>query len=142
MDIQIDDLAFKNLLNDTQVLLGKDVLKWNWPSIMEMLNGPLLNPKRLEEVLKSTKFVKRLLSFFGVRKNKFAAVKRGRASQRYVDAGCALMRALINCPEGVKYLSESVFLPEFAECLRELAPVSKGCENVVLHTVSMYPHMA
>ena len=106
-----------------QVLLGKDYLRWNWDCIIELLQGPLLNPRRLEETLKNTKLIKRLLSFYRPYKNRYSEIKRTRGAYRFVRAGCALMKTLVCCPEGCKYLSENKFLAQFVECLSELDPV-------------------
>jgi rapamycin-insensitive companion of mTOR len=42
----------------------KDPSKWNYEILMEVVEGPLLNPKRFEEAFMVSKFGRRLLSFF------------------------------------------------------------------------------
>ena len=124
LGIQIDDAHFKALINDSQVLLYKDYTKWNWDNISELLQGPLLNPRRLEEIVRSTKFIKRLLAFFRPNTKRFSEIKTGKATGRFVHVGCSLMRVLLGSAEGVKYLCENKFLPHFADCLSELRSVS------------------
>lgn len=64
MGMQIDDLAWKNLLLESQVLLTKEHQKWNYEAILEAVEGPLLNPARLNEAIKGTKFLRRIIAFF------------------------------------------------------------------------------
>lgn len=64
MGMQIDDLAWKNLLLESQVLLTKEHQKWNYEAILEAVEGPLLNPARLNEAIKGTKFLRRIITFF------------------------------------------------------------------------------
>lgn len=64
MGMQIDDLAWKNLLLESQVLVTKEYQKWNYDAILEAVEGPLLNPARLNEAIKGTKFLRRITTFF------------------------------------------------------------------------------
>lgn len=89
---QLDEQNFRTLLNDTlvcsmgysicrgasyehgtnsssrcycrKVLSTKDVSKWKWNLILEIIQGPMLNPRRLDEAVRGTKFSKRLLAFY------------------------------------------------------------------------------
>ncbi|GLD95089.1 hypothetical protein PINS_up003714 [Pythium insidiosum] len=64
LDAQMDDATFKDMLhNRSRVLTDKNWTKWNWDMISELLEGPLTNPQRLSEAMK-TKFFKRLSGFF------------------------------------------------------------------------------
>lgn len=89
-----------------------------------MIQGPLLNPKRLEEAIKATKFLKRLLSFYRPFKHRFADIIDTKPNQRYVQVGCALFRTLLQSQEGVKYLAENKLLRQIAECLAQLDKMS------------------
>lgn len=114
---QIDESAFRNLMMETQVLNSTNWAKWNWTIVTSIIDGPLLNPKRLDEALKSTKFVHRLFNFYRPFKYRFSGIKNTKPNQRYVKAGCNLMRSLLQNPEGVKYLLESKLIRQLAECL-------------------------
>ncbi|ELU39022.1 ste16 [Rhizoctonia solani AG-1 IA] len=52
--MEIDDRGFQAMLIDTQyqVMLHKEAIKWNLDSLTELIEGPLLNPKRFEEAMK------------------------------------------------------------------------------------------
>ncbi|RHZ01868.1 hypothetical protein DYB31_016144, partial [Aphanomyces astaci] len=64
LDNQMDDHTFRDLLmHKSRVLSGKDWFRWNWDIISELLEGPLTNPARLSEAMK-TKFFKRVSGFF------------------------------------------------------------------------------
>lgn len=124
MGVQMDDASFKQLLMDTQVLNTKTYTKWNWEALSELIHGPLLNPRRLEEAIKSTKFMKRLISFYRPFKYRFSSIKRTKPNQKYVDVGRDLLNTLLYNQEGVKYLTENKLLRQIAECLAQLDPMS------------------
>jgi hypothetical protein len=59
----LDDLSFKNLLVNSEVIGLKEHSKWNWDYIHEIISGCMLNPKRLDE-LQKCRFIARLIHFF------------------------------------------------------------------------------
>lgn len=115
--MQMDEPTFRNLMVDTQVLNTVSFQKWRWDLILNVINGPLLNPKRLDEAMKATKFIHRLLGFYRPFKYRFSDVKNTKPNQRYVRAGCALINTLLQNPEGARHLGESKFIRQLAECL-------------------------
>jgi rapamycin-insensitive companion of mTOR len=115
--MQMDEAQFRSLMLESQVLSTVNYTKWNWDLIQSLIEGPLLNPKRLDEALKATKFVRRLLSFYCPFKFRFSDANNTKANRRYVRAGCSLLTNLLQHPEGVKYLVESKFIRQLAECL-------------------------
>ncbi|KND04740.1 uncharacterized protein SPPG_00443, partial [Spizellomyces punctatus DAOM BR117] len=124
MGIQIDDIHFRNMLSELEKVLGsKDYTKWTWDVIMELIQGPFLNPKRLDEAIKNTKVVKRLLSFYRPTNHQFSDIKKSKGSAKYIRIGCELMKTLLATQEGVRYLAENRLLPEIAECLGQLDPI-------------------
>jgi hypothetical protein len=48
--------------------------------ILELIEGPLLNPKRLDEAIRATKFIRRLFSFLHPYNNRFSSIKKTRVS--------------------------------------------------------------
>lgn len=122
--MQIDDNGFKQLLMDTQVLTTKSFAKWNWEALTVLIQGPLLNPKRLEEAIKTTKFMKRLMSFYRPFKYRFSSIKNTRANQKCVKVGQALFNTLLQTNEGIRYLMENKLLRQIAECLAQIDPMS------------------
>lgn len=119
-----DEATFRQMMIDTQVLTHHNYLKWNWDAILKVIEGPLLNGKRLDEAIKVSKFIKRLASFYRPFKYKFANARNTRPNQKYVRVGCALMHTLLQTSEGVKYLAEHKLLRQVAECLAQCDPVS------------------
>lgn len=120
LSVDIDELQFRALLLETQVLTTANYLKWKWDLIQDLINGPLLNPKRLEESIKASKFMKRLIGFYRPFKYRFSETRNTKPNQRYVRVGCALVKTLIQNPEGNPYLMESKLLRQLAECLAQL----------------------
>ncbi|PNY26736.1 Protein ste16 [Tolypocladium capitatum] len=119
-----DDATFRQLLIDTAVLNSSNYMKWNWEVIMKVIDGPLQVGKRLEEAIKASKFMKRIMSFYRPFKYKFAEIKNTRNTQKYVKAGCALVHSLLQSPEGIKFLADSKLLRQIAECLAQCDPTS------------------
>lgn len=124
MGVQIDDASFRQLLADTHVLATKTFTTWNWDALTELIQGPLLSPKRLEECIKTTKFMKRLMSFYRPFKYRFSSIKKTRPNQKCVKVGNALFKTLLQSREGIKYLSDNKLLSQIAECLAQLDPMS------------------
>lgn len=118
-----DDATFRQMVIDSGVINHSNYTKWNWDVIVRVFDGPLHVGKRLEEAIKASKFMKRIMSFYRPFKYKFAEVKNTRSTQKYVKAGCALVHALLQSPEGVKFLADSKLLRQIAECLAQCDPV-------------------
>lgn len=120
----MDETQFRNAIMETHVLNTVNFNKWKWDLIHRLLEGPLTNPKRMDEAIKGSKFMKRLLGFYRPFKYRFALIPNTKPNQRYVRTGCALMRTLVQTPEGTKYLAENKFLRQVAECLAQLDRMS------------------
>ncbi|OJD33072.1 cytosolic regulator pianissimo [Diplodia corticola] len=114
---QIDEASFRNLMAESRVLETPNYQKWRWDLVLGILDGPLYNPKRLDEALRATKFIHRLINFFRPFKHRFSILKNTRPNQRYVRAGCSLMRALLNNSDGARYLMDSKPIRQLGECL-------------------------
>ncbi|TKY87021.1 hypothetical protein EX895_003698 [Sporisorium graminicola] len=124
LGMQIDDVQFRNMMVDTQILVTKDHTKWNLDVLTEMLEGPLLNAKRLDDVVKGTKLLKRVLAFYHPFALRFASIRKLKANRRFVRLGCLLLSTLAATPEGVRVLLEDRLLREIRECLDQLDPLS------------------
>lgn len=120
----MDETQFRNAILETHVLNTVNYLKWKWDLIHRIVEGPLTNPKRLDEAIKGSKFMKRLIGFYRPFKYRFSMLPNTKPNQRYVRTGCALMRTLIQIPEGTKYLKENKFLRQVAECLAQVDRMS------------------
>ncbi|KAI7866417.1 Rapamycin-insensitive companion of mTOR, N-term-domain-containing protein [Spinellus fusiger] len=126
----IDDTHFRQLLMDSQVLNTKDYTKWNWESIIELLQGPLLNPRRLDEAMRGKTFIRRLLTFYRPSKHQFSDLHATKANvARYVKHGCTLLSTLLGHLDGVRYLGEHKLLNDIADALSELGPLNGNPEN-------------
>lgn len=123
--VVFDDATFRQLLIDSGVLNHSNWTKWNWEIVIKIIDGPLQVGKRLEEAIKASKFMKRIMSFYRPFKYKFADSKNTRNTQKYIKAGCALMHSLLQSPEGVKFLADSKLLRQIAECLAQCDPVGR-----------------
>ncbi|ODV85973.1 hypothetical protein CANARDRAFT_28032 [[Candida] arabinofermentans NRRL YB-2248] len=120
----VDDSDLKNLIFNTHVLTTKEFARWDWLLIIELMQGPLRNPKKFEETVRTTKFYKRLMSFYRPFKYRFSALKKTKSNQIYIKAGCEIFKNMLSNAEGVRYLSENKILPQIAECLAQIDPNS------------------
>ena len=59
-------------------MVTKDHTKWNFDTLQDLLEGPLLNPKRMEEAIKVSKYIKRLLSFYHPFSHRFSDMPRNK----------------------------------------------------------------
>lgn len=131
------DVDIKPLVLQTKVLSTKEYLEWDWVMIYILLRAVLTNDERFEEVLKTTKLFKRLISFYKPQKAGFIKVFRdeeggvgvgggsggtgagagsggagtggssGKMYEMYVNVGVELVKLLLNKAEGVVVLRES-----------------------------------
>lgn len=122
MGLSMEDSQFRAMLVDSGVLLNKarGYSKWSWNVISELLQGPFLSTKRFEETMRTTKFFKRLCSFYRPSKRLFCDLPVSRANVKYIRVGAHLVSALLNSPEGVKFLEENALLRELAMGLTSL----------------------
>ncbi|KAF9077790.1 Rapamycin-insensitive companion of mTOR, N-term-domain-containing protein [Rhodocollybia butyracea] len=121
--MQMDDKTFQTLILETQVMLHKDHAKWNFDTLQELIEGPLLNPKRMEEAIKGTRFIKRLMSFFHPFSHRFSDMHHIKVNLRWVRLGCSLLTTLMASQDGIRYLAlEDQFMPQIVKCFAQLDP--------------------
>lgn len=119
-----DGATFRQQVLESAVLTSSNFTKWKWDVIIKIIEGPLTYGKRLEEAINTSKFLKRIMSFYRPFKFKFSEAKSGRNTQKYVRAGCSLMHALLQSPEGTRYLADHKLMRQIAECLAQCDPTS------------------
>jgi rapamycin-insensitive companion of mTOR len=124
VEASMDEAQFRQKMLDTGVLNTVNYNKWNWSLIQSLIEGPMQNPKRLDEATRITKFVHRLLGFLRPFKFRFSDAPNTKVNQRYVRAGCALVRTLLQTPDSAKYLADNKLIPQIAECLAQKDPMS------------------
>lgn len=78
--LALDDRQFIQMINDSGIILNRDHTKWNYELIVDILEGPLMNPRRLDEAIKATKFVRRLFAFFHPQNGRFSMIRRSRVN--------------------------------------------------------------
>ena len=120
----MDGERFRQLMLNTQVPNHTSYIKWKWDLIVGLIEGPLTNPKRLEEAIRTTKFLKRVVGFYRPFKQRFCNIRNTRPNQRYVKAGCALIKTLTQTSLGIQYMTENKLLRQIAECLAQIDPQS------------------
>ncbi|KAG9315833.1 Rapamycin-insensitive companion of mTOR, N-term-domain-containing protein [Chiua virens] len=128
--MQMDDKTFQSNLLETQVMLTKDNTKWNFDMLQELIDGPLLNPKRLEEAIKVSRFMRRLISFFHPFSHRFSDLPRRQPNFRWVRLGCNLLTTLLASPDGVRFLmAEDEFLNQIVKSFAQLDPFNGTPES-------------
>lgn len=67
--------------------MTKDHTRWNIEKLLELIEGTLyMNPKRLEELTRSTKVMERVLGFLHPYKGRYPYIKRTKASTPISEA--------------------------------------------------------
>jgi hypothetical protein len=113
-EIQVDEAQVRLLIQETMVLAEKEYSRWNWDLISELFQTFLRNPMVLNDTIRNTSFVKRVLSFFRPASNQFSDLLLNRFNLKFLHIGCQVMKTLTSCMEGVKYLHESGLFKEIA----------------------------
>ncbi|KAF8631052.1 hypothetical protein AX15_002660 [Amanita polypyramis BW_CC] len=123
MSLQMDDKTFQAAILETQVMITKDHTKWNYDTLLEIVEGPLLNHRRLEEAIRVSRFIRRLMSFFHPLSHRFSDIVKTPLTVKWVRLGCSLLNTLMKSPEGAKYLAnEDQFLVQIVKAFAQLDP--------------------
>ncbi|KAJ3274333.1 hypothetical protein HDV01_003177 [Terramyces sp. JEL0728] len=123
LSITMDDAQFKSLLNDSEVLGVKDFTKWNWDAISSLVKGPLLNPKRFDELVRTTKFASRLIQFLKPSSRQFVDTPIENSSK--IVIACSDFLCNLACTSaGLRFLGETRLFAEIVERLAKLADPS------------------
>ncbi|KIV84865.1 hypothetical protein PV11_00618 [Exophiala sideris] len=120
----MDADSFRQAMADSQIPNHSQYIKWKWELIHGLVEGPLTNPRRLEDAIRSPKFLKRLVGFYRPFKYRFSIIRNTRPNQRYVRTGCALLKTLTQTSVGLEYLAENKLLAQIGECLAQVDPHS------------------
>jgi rapamycin-insensitive companion of mTOR len=133
----MDETTFRATIVETNVLNTTKFTLWRWDVIHRIVEGPLTNPKRLDEAIKGSQFLNRLMKFYRPFKQRFSTATNSRLNQRYIRTGCALMKTLLQNPEGARYLADNKLLRQIAECLAQVDRLSGITSNEPLFSRQM-----
>lgn len=118
---RLDDSEFKLMVANTRVLTVKEYEEWNWGLLSTLIQGCLRNPKRFDDIEKSPRFLKRVVSFFRPFKYRFCNISTAaKNAGRYITVGCQLLETLLSFDAGIRYLSNCKILPQLAEALAQV----------------------
>ena len=135
----MEESDLKDKIARSKVLTIKEYDEWNWTQLSEIIQGPLRNPKKFEDIVKNVpKFLKRIMSFYRPFKFRFCntMLKPTSITSRklkadnmpsthiYVTVGCQLFEALLSTDEGIKYLSSNKILAQLSETFAQVDPFS------------------
>lgn len=122
--LNIDDATFRSQIVETQVLNTRDATKWNVSILMSLLQGPLLNPRRLDEAMRGTKLLKRLLAFFHPFALRYSDLPATPPNKVFTRIGCTLLTTLIATPDGLRFIAEDVLLREIYDAFHQIVPTA------------------
>ena len=111
VESRMGDEKWTSLLKESKVDTAgyKEFATWNWEKISDIVNGPLRNPARLQEVLDknystnfgpSTNFVKSVLSVVLPSKRRLEEMRRNPETLYYIGVVCDLVSLLVASEEG------------------------------------------
>ena len=98
----IDDAQYLNLINRSQV--AKEVTKWDWDTIFEIISGPITVPLRFMHP-QSQKFLKNIIGYFMPSKGLFSVLPWHETNFIKARVGSLLMSILLAQEEGITLLS-------------------------------------
>ncbi|KAG0654436.1 hypothetical protein C6P46_001643 [Rhodotorula mucilaginosa] len=129
---RVDDITFRNLLLESEVLSTRSEVPWRCDILLDLVEGPLRDPRRLEEATKATKFMSRLLGFFHPYSLRYSDMPRTKSNEQWTRLACTLLETLLQTPEGYEYLAEDQMLRQIAESLFQIetVPTASGVESV------------
>ena len=93
----------------------KECENWDWEKLSDMVNGPLRNPARLRELLK-TDFIKAVLSVSSS-KQRLEQMRRSPDTEEYIKVECQLLELLILSEETSKHKTFVRLMQELKELL-------------------------
>lgn len=111
----VDDSTFRTLLLEANVLGTKDHTKWSYEALQTLFDGVLQSPKRLEEAMRASKLVRRVLAFYHPFAMRYSVLPKNANNQNYTKLGCSVLRTLLLHADGMKFLSEDRLLVEIGE---------------------------
>lgn len=104
------------------IIQGKEPFRWDWSTILDMLEYSFSDSDRLAEAL-DTKWVRRVSGFYRCsteEKGYFANMDWEPANLMYLECACAMYRVLIENDNGVNFLGSDRRGMVFNEMTREL----------------------
>ena len=132
-----NDIDIKPLIIQSNVLITKEYKEWNWDIIIILVKGILKNTKRFEEVHQTSKFLKRLISFYKPHKAGFVYISNNNNNNNstnndgdlisninkvYIEVGISLMEVLVNNgDEGIEMLQDSQIVRYLVIALNEVS---------------------
>ena len=101
---------------------------------MNVVQTLQVNPKRLDEVFKGTKFFRKLLSFYRPLNQQFSEMRKSnevcfvsslpvKENCKYVPVILHVFDLLFNHQEGIRLIEEHRFFPELGDCLMQVVQV-------------------
>ncbi|KAL6937839.1 hypothetical protein ACO0RG_004363 [Hanseniaspora osmophila] len=119
LEKEVSDVVYKKLVTETRVLMTKNYDLWNWNVILQLIKGPLLNRRRLEELNRNTKFVRRLLVFYRPLRMRFSSISASsKLASKIINVGCEFFKMLTKSPEGMRIWDDDLkLLPQIATSL-------------------------
>ncbi|KAI8907215.1 Rapamycin-insensitive companion of mTOR, N-term-domain-containing protein [Gorgonomyces haynaldii] len=124
----LDDMTFRNMINSSEVLGLKEHPKWNWDIIFDIVSGPMLNPKRFEELYRG-RFMAKLIHYIRPSSHQFSDEKLQDGSRKVTVTCCTFVQMLLGSTEGFRILFESKLIAEIGECLGQLVDPVLGALN-------------
>ncbi len=116
--ILLDEITFRKLLLDSEVMV-KDHGKWNWDAINELTKA-LLNPKHFDELVRTTKFVQKIITFLRPSSKYFSEISIDDSSPKIIKACTSLICNLASSTPGYRFLAETKIVQEIIERLKRL----------------------
>ena len=120
-EVPVDDVLFRTLLRDSMVTSVREYTSWNQKVILDLLDGPLWDPRRFDEALVGSKFVRRLLAFYRPSHARYSALKKSDVAHQWTHIGVRLCRVLLHHSDGPRAITEERLLSDLRDAFEQSA---------------------
>ncbi|KAL6935734.1 hypothetical protein ACO0OL_001912 [Hanseniaspora opuntiae] len=120
---KVDDASFRNLIERTGVLQFKNYAQWDWPLLLVICRGMLKTNRRIDDLNRNTKFIRRMIVFFRPYRFRFSGIPivDVKNPDLIVDVGCSFFRALCETESGLKIFKDDLkFFPQIINSFYKL----------------------
>lgn len=120
---KVDDASFRNLIERTGVLQYKNYAQWDWSLLLVLCRGMLKTNRRIDDLNRNTKFIRRLIVFFRPYRFRFSGIPivDVKNPNLIVDVGCYFFRALCETESGLKICKDDLkFFPQIINSFYKL----------------------
>ncbi|KAH9593410.1 Rapamycin-insensitive companion of mTOR [Trypanosoma melophagium] len=122
--LEVDDVAFEQLLLETNVERANSFVGWNYDLLLLLIQGPLRSLPRFKWVMNHTHFFHKLITFYlptlDSQVQKFVSLRPEECTPQVSVFGLGLLDLFLSTPQGVQILDNFDFTTALANSIQEV----------------------